>query len=71
MQEIVSELADSQIKKRMQIVEHNILKIQDSLATTRAGSVKAEFLIRRYHTALLFYAEVIQEAAYRKLITLH
>jgi len=71
MQEIVSDLTDSQIRQRMQIVESNILKIQDALGETRSGTVKAQFLIKRYHTALLFYADVIHEAAYRKMITLH
>lgn len=71
MQEIVSDLTDSQIRSRMQIVESNILKVQDALSETRSGTVKAQFLIKRYHTALLMYADVIQEAAYRGLVTLH
>ena len=71
MQEIVSDLTDSQIINRMRIVEKNIVKVQDALSETRSGTVKAEFLIKRYYTAILMYADVVQEAAYRKLITLH
>lgn len=71
MQVLVAELTDGQVINRMAQIERLISKVVDEMSTAHTGTLKSEWLIKKYHTSLLFYADIIQEAWYRKLITLH
>lgn len=71
MQVLVSELTDGQVLTRMSMLEKNIVKITNEMPNARTGTLKSEWLIKKYHMSLLFYADVVQEAAYRKLVTIH
>ena len=70
MKVLVSELSDKEIEQRIESLEKYLEKLRNQMNIKHTAYNK-HILFKKWDVSLNMYADVIYEAAYRKLITIH
>ena len=70
MEQLVSEMTDTRLLTRMSSIEEYMESLRDKMNVTTTA-YKRTFLLNKWKLALNRYADAINEAAYRNLLTIH